>query len=79
MTSITTSTTIYSEDGNSKYPSAITLKMDDSKPSVPITFWANNKPVFSLGAEEIEAFCKILSSMDCSSMDCTEKSNPDND
>ena len=75
MTSITTSTTIYSEDGNSKYPSAITLKMDDSKPNVPITFWANNKPVFSLGAEEIEEFCKILSSMDCSSMDCTGKPN----
>jgi len=64
MTSITTNITIYSYDGDSKYPASITLKMDETKPECPITFWANDEPVFSFGAEEIPAFCKILNSMD---------------
>jgi hypothetical protein len=64
MTSITTNITIYSYDGDSKYPAAITLKMDETKPECPITFWADDKPVFSFGAEEIPAFCKVLNSMD---------------
>jgi len=65
MTSITTSITIYSEDGDSKYPAAITLKMDGSQMSCPVTFWADGKPVFSLASEEIPAFCRALSAMDC--------------
>ena len=79
MTSITIAITIYSEYGDSKYPSEITLKMDETNSKVPITFWANNKPVFSLGAEEIGEFCKALSAMDCNSLGCTEQINPDND
>jgi len=65
MTSIITSTEIESEDGDSKYPSLITLKMDGSQMSCPVTFWAKGKPVFSLASEEIPAFCRALSAMDC--------------
>ena len=65
MTSIITQTQIQSEDGDSKYPSLITLKMDGSEMSCPVTFWVKGKPVFSLASEEIPAFCKALSAMDC--------------
>jgi len=65
MTSIITSTEIESQDGDSKYPSKITLKMDGSQMSCPVTFWADGKAVFSLASDEIPAFCKALSSMDC--------------
>ena len=64
MTHIITSTEIESEDGDSKYPSLITLKMDGSQMSCPVTFWVDDKPVFSLASEEIPAFCKALSAMD---------------
>jgi len=64
MTSIITQTEIQSEDGDSKYPSSITLKMDGSQMSCPVTFWAKGKPIFSLAADEIPAFCKALSAMD---------------
>jgi len=64
MTHIITSTEIESEDGDSKYPSLITLKMDGSQMSCPVTFWAKGKPVFSLASEEIPAFCRALSAMD---------------
>ena len=65
MTTIITKTEIQSEDGDSKYPSLITLKMDGSQMSCPVTFWADDKPVFSLAADEIPAFCRALSAMDC--------------
>jgi len=64
MTSIISQTEIQSEDGDSKYPSLITLKMDGSQMSCPVTFWAKGKPVFSLASEEIPAFCRALSAMD---------------
>jgi hypothetical protein len=64
MTSIISQTEIQSEDGDSKYPSLITLKMDGSQMSCPVTFWAKGKPIFSLAADEIPAFCKALSAMD---------------
>jgi hypothetical protein len=63
MTTITTEIIIYSEDGDGKYPASIILRMDDSKPDCPVTFWADGKPVFSLGYQEISKFCKILTSM----------------
>jgi len=65
MTHIITSTEIESEEGDSKYPSKITLKLDGSEMSCPVTFWVKGKPVFSLAADEIPAFCKALSAMDC--------------
>jgi len=65
MTSIIAWTNIESEDGDSKYPSKITLKLDGSQMNCPVTFWAEGKPVFSLASEEIPAFCKALSAMDC--------------
>jgi hypothetical protein len=64
MNTIITQAVIESEDGDSKYPSSITLKMDGSKMSCPVTFWAKGKPVFSLASEEIPAFCRALSAMD---------------
>jgi len=64
MNAIITCTEIESEDGNSKYPSKITIKMDGSQMTCPVTFWAKGKPVFSLASEEIPAFCKALSAMD---------------
>lgn len=64
MTAIITKTEIHSEDGDSKYPASITLKMDSSQMSCPVTFWAKGKAVFSLASEEIPAFCKALSAMD---------------
>jgi len=63
MTTITTEIIIYSEDGDSKHPASITLKMDDSKPDCPVTFLADDKPVFSLGYQEISKFCETLTSM----------------
>ena len=65
MNAIITKTEINSEDGDSQYPSSITLKMDGSKRECPVTFWVDDKPVFSLAADEIPAFCRALSAMDC--------------
>ena len=65
MTGIITQTEINSEDGDSKYPSTIILKLDGSKRECPVTFWVDDKPVFSLAADEIQAFCRALSAMDC--------------
>ena len=65
MTGTITQTEINSEDGDSKYPSTIILKLDGSKRECPVTFWVDDKPVFSLAADEIPAFCRALSAMDC--------------
>ena len=65
MNTIITCTEIESEDGDSKYPSKITMKLDCSEMSCPVTFWVKGKPVFSLASDEIPAFCRALSAMDC--------------
>jgi len=66
MTTITEKITVCSEDGDACYPSVLDLRMDGSKPDCPVTFWANGKAVFSMSSDEIPAFCKALSSLDCS-------------
>jgi hypothetical protein len=66
MTTITEKITIHSEDGEKSHPSEITLTMDGSQPDCPVTFWADGKPVFSLGSHEIAEFCEQLQTLDCS-------------
>ena len=66
MTTITEKITVCSEDGDPEYPGTLEIRMDDSQPDCPVTFWADEKPVFSLASHEILAFCKALSVMDCS-------------
>lgn len=66
MTTITEKITVYSEEGDKDYPSALEISLDGSQPSCPVTFWRDKTPVFSMAAEEIPAFCKALSMLDCS-------------
>jgi hypothetical protein len=65
MNTITEKITIYSEDGEKSHPSEITLIMDGKQPDCPVTFWADGKPVFSMGCHEIEEFCEQLKTLDC--------------
>jgi hypothetical protein len=66
MTIITEIITVYSDDGDREYPSAMKIRMDGSKPECPVTFWMDKTPVFSMAAAEIPEFCKALSALDCS-------------
>ena len=66
MTTITEKITVCSEDGDREYPSTMEIRMDGSKPECPVTFWMDKTPVFSMAADEIPAFCKALSALDCS-------------
>jgi hypothetical protein len=66
VTIITEKLTIYSEDGDTKHPASLMLTMDGSQQDCRVTFWQNGKAVFSMGNDEIPAFIKALSLLDCS-------------
>jgi hypothetical protein len=66
MTTIIEKITVCSEDGDSEFPALLEMTMDGSKPTCPVTFWFDKKPVFSMAVHEIEEFCKELSRLDCS-------------
>jgi hypothetical protein len=68
MTIITDRLTVHSEDGDKYYPASVSLEitMDGTQPTCPVTFWHDDKAVFTLGNDEIPAFIKALSSFDCS-------------
>ena len=66
MTTITERITVCSEDGDPEYPSTMEIRMDGSKPECPVTFWMDETPVFSMASDEMPAFCKALSALDCS-------------
>jgi len=51
---------IYSEEGDNCFPNALTIELDGSQINCPVTFWHGKTPVFSLGSDEIPAFCKAL-------------------
>jgi len=51
---------IFSEEGNSDYPNELTIEMDSTKPTCPITFYSAGLPIFSLGEDEVEEFCESL-------------------
>jgi len=55
---------IYSEEGDNCFPNALTIELDGSQINRPVTFWNGKTPVFSLGSEEIPAFCKALGQID---------------
>ena len=57
---------IYSEEGDACFPNSLTIKLDDSQINCPVTFWSGKNPVFSLGADEIPAFCKALGQIESS-------------
>lgn len=65
MTTITDAITIISEYGDPKHPCGIEIKQDGSTPDCPVTFWMGGTPVFSMGTEEIDAFCKALQTINC--------------
>ena len=68
MTTITEKIIISSEDGDREYPSTLDVRMDGTQINCPVTFYSSRtgKPVFSMASDEIPAFCKALSAMDCS-------------
>lgn len=66
MTIITEKFTIFSEDGDRNYPATLLCTMDGSQQDCPVTFWQDDKAVFSMGNDEIPAFIKALSLLDCS-------------
>lgn len=66
MTTITERLTIHSEDGDRNYPASLEITMDGTQQDCPVTFWQDDKAVFSMGNDEIPAFIKALSSVDCS-------------
>jgi len=51
---------IYSEEGDNCFPNALIIELDSSQINYPVTFYNGKTPVFSLGVEEIPAFCKAL-------------------
>jgi hypothetical protein len=55
---------IYSEEGDNCFPNALTIDLDGSQINCAVTFWHGKTPVFSLGVEEIPAFCKALSQIE---------------
>lgn len=63
MTTLTTRLDIHSETGDREFGNAITLDMDGSQPDCPIKFIVDDKVVFSLGADEVDAFTKALESL----------------
>ncbi len=66
MTIITEKLTLYSEDGDGNHPASLMLSMDGSQRDCPVTFWQDGKAVFSMGNDEIPAFIKALSLLNCS-------------
>jgi hypothetical protein len=66
MTTITYKVTIYSEDGDENHPASLELTLDGTQRDCPVTFWKDGKAVFSMGNDEIPAFIKALSLLDCS-------------
>lgn len=63
MTSITHVIHVYSENGDPEFPGDIRLSMNGSNPDCPITFFQKGEPVFSLGSDEVDDFCKLLQSL----------------
>lgn len=63
MTTIITRLDIHSETGDRECGNAITLEMDGSQPDCPIKFIVDGKAMFSLGADEVDAFVKALNSL----------------
>jgi hypothetical protein len=55
---------IFSEEGDNCFPNSLTIELDGSQINCPVTFWSGKTPVFSMGAEEISAFCKALGQID---------------
>jgi hypothetical protein len=66
MNIITEKITIYSEDGDKNHPASLEVSMDGNQRECPITFWQDGKAVLSMANDEIDAFCKALSLLDCS-------------
>jgi hypothetical protein len=51
---------VLSEYGDRHLSSTLEIQMDGSQQECPVTFYANDVPVFSMGNDEIEAFCEAL-------------------
>jgi hypothetical protein len=64
MNTIIEKITIYSEDGNKLYPSKLTIEMDGTNSDCPMTFYAADLPVFSLGMHELGEFIEQLQKLD---------------
>jgi hypothetical protein len=63
MTIITERLTVYSEDGDKNYPNTLDITMDGTQQTCPVTFWMDDKAVFSLGNDEVSELIKALSSL----------------
>ena len=63
MTTLTTRLDIHAENGDRKTNNTITLELDGSQPDCPISFIIDGKPVFSLGADEVDEFTTHLQSL----------------
>jgi hypothetical protein len=63
---ITEKIIISSENGDRNYPSTLDLRMDATQMDCPVTFYHDEKPVFSMASDEIPSFCAALRTMDLS-------------
>jgi hypothetical protein len=63
MTNNTKQIRIFSENGKTKYPNELVAIMDPTDPDCPITFFLDGIPIFSLGANEVDEFCKQISKL----------------
>ena len=54
---------IFSEEGDQQYPNELVAEMDGTKPACPITLYSGGIPIFSLGEDEVDDFCKQLKSL----------------
>jgi hypothetical protein len=63
MTNNTEQIRIFSENGKTEYPNELVAKMDPTDPDCPITFFMAGIAIFSLGANEVDEFCKQISKL----------------
>lgn len=54
---------VMSEEGDKQYPNELVAEIDGTKPACPITLYSGGIPIFSLGEDEVDDFCKQLKSL----------------
>lgn len=60
MVEVTNKVTVNTEEGQGRTPCEMIIALDPADVCCPITFYVNNKPVFSMGNDEIEDFIETL-------------------
>lgn len=63
MTKLIVEMDLYAEEGQENEPCKISFRIDGTKMNTPISFLVDGKSVFSMGSDEVDAFCDALAEM----------------